>query len=130
VKGAANLYTYTKECNKYDLTAAAQCLSLAHHNDWSRWFAISSPPPIRYPSFNFIGGVAEKYITKLGCEKYFLKGDILSATVKRLLEQTPPVLNILPYKLKLKNWTKKSQNMMVLAQQAKWFWLRIFAHFA
>jgi hypothetical protein len=60
VKGAAKLYTYTKECNKYDLTAAAQRLSLAHHNDWSRWFAISSPPPIRCPSFNFIGGVAKK----------------------------------------------------------------------
>jgi hypothetical protein len=72
VKGAAKLYTYTKECNKYDLTAAAQCLSLAHHhNDWSRWFTISSPPAIRCPSFNFIGGVAKKYITKFGCEEYF-----------------------------------------------------------
>jgi len=31
-----------KECNKYDL--GAQCFWLADHNDWSRWFAISSPP--------------------------------------------------------------------------------------
>jgi hypothetical protein len=31
-----------KEYTKYNLTAAAQ----AHGNDWSRWFAISSPPPI------------------------------------------------------------------------------------
>jgi hypothetical protein len=59
-----------KECNKYDLTAA-QCFSLAHHNDWSTWFAISSSPPICCPSFSFIAGVAQEYITKLGCEKYF-----------------------------------------------------------
>ncbi len=30
-----------------------------HHNDWARWFAISSPSPICYPSFNFMGGVAK-----------------------------------------------------------------------
>ncbi len=59
-----------KECNKYDL-AAAQCFRFAHHNNWSRWFAISSLPPIRCPSFSFIAGVAKEYITKLGCEKYF-----------------------------------------------------------
>jgi hypothetical protein len=35
------------------------------------WFAISSLPPICYPSFSFIGGVAKEYTTKLGCEKYF-----------------------------------------------------------
>jgi len=29
------------------------------------------------PSFNFMGGVAKEYITKLGCEKYFLKSYIL-----------------------------------------------------
>jgi hypothetical protein len=29
------------ECNKYDQTAAP-CCWLANHNDWSRWFAISS----------------------------------------------------------------------------------------
>jgi len=59
-----------KDCNIYDLTAA-QCFSLAHHNDSSRWFATSSPPPICCPPFSFIGGVAKEYITKLGCEKYF-----------------------------------------------------------
>ncbi len=32
----------------------------AHSNDWSRWFAISSPPPICCPSFSFMGGVAKK----------------------------------------------------------------------
>jgi hypothetical protein len=42
-------------------------------NDWSRWFANSSPPPICCPGFSFMGGVAKEYITKLklGCEKYF-----------------------------------------------------------
>jgi hypothetical protein len=57
-----------KECNKCDLSAT-QFFWLAHHIDWSMWFAISSPPPICCPSF--IGGVAEEYITKLGCEKYW-----------------------------------------------------------
>jgi hypothetical protein len=78
VKGTAALCTCRKECNKYDLTAS-QCFWLGHHNDWSRWFALSSPPPICCPSsFSFIGGVAKEYITKLGCEKYFPKGHILS----------------------------------------------------
>jgi hypothetical protein len=31
------------------------------------------PPPICCPSFSFIAGVAKEYITKLGCEKYFLR---------------------------------------------------------
>ncbi len=70
VKGTAALCTCRKECNKYDLTPA-QCFWLAHHNDWSRWFAFSSPSPICCPSFSFMGGVAKEYITKLGCEKYF-----------------------------------------------------------
>ncbi len=63
VKGTAAVCTCRKECRKYDVTAAA------HHNDWSRWFAISSPPPICCPSFNFMDGVAKKYITTLGCKK-------------------------------------------------------------
>jgi hypothetical protein len=33
----------TETTKKYDLTAA-QCFWLPHPNDWSRWFAISSPP--------------------------------------------------------------------------------------
>ncbi len=37
--------TCKKECNKYDLTAS-QCFSLVYHNDWSKWFAVSSPPHI------------------------------------------------------------------------------------
>jgi hypothetical protein len=70
IKGAAALCTCREECNKYHLTGA-QCLLLAHDNDRSRWFAISSPPPICCPSFSFMGGVAKEYTTKLGCEKYF-----------------------------------------------------------
>jgi hypothetical protein len=31
------------------------------------------PSPICCPPFSFVGGVAEEYITKLGCEKYFLR---------------------------------------------------------
>jgi hypothetical protein len=58
-----------KVCNKYDLPAS-QCFWLAHHNDWSKWFVISSLPPICCPSFSFIGGVAKEYFKRLGCEKY------------------------------------------------------------
>jgi hypothetical protein len=36
------------------------------------------PPLICCPSFSFMGGVAKEYITKLGCEKYFPEGHILS----------------------------------------------------
>jgi hypothetical protein len=39
----ARLCTCIKESYKYDLTAA-RAFPFAHHNDWSRWFAISSPP--------------------------------------------------------------------------------------
>jgi hypothetical protein len=63
--------TCRKECDKYDLIAAVECFWLAHHNDSSRWFAITSSLPICCPSFSFMGGVAKEYITKLGCEKYF-----------------------------------------------------------
>jgi hypothetical protein len=55
----ATLCTCRKECKKCDLTAA-QYFWLAHHNDWSTWFAISSSPPICCPSSSFIGGVAKK----------------------------------------------------------------------
>ncbi len=41
-----------EKSNKYDVTAA-QCFSWTHHNAWSRWFAISSFPPICCPSFSF-----------------------------------------------------------------------------
>jgi hypothetical protein len=39
VKGATQLCTSKKECNKLEL---AQYFSFVDHNDWSRWFAISS----------------------------------------------------------------------------------------
>jgi hypothetical protein len=73
-KGAAGLSTCRKECNKYALTD----FWLVHHNDSSRWFGISSPPPICCANFRFMGGFAKEYITKLGCEKYFLQGRVRS----------------------------------------------------
>ncbi len=52
------------ESNKYDLvTPLAQCFWSAHHDDWSRWFAISSPQTICWPQCSLMGGVAKKYIT-------------------------------------------------------------------
>jgi len=42
-------------------------------------FTLRSSPPVCYPSFTFMGGVAKKYITKLGCEKIFSQGHILSS---------------------------------------------------
>jgi hypothetical protein len=67
-----SVWTCINECNKHDLTAA-RCFWLAHHNNWSRWFGflILVPWPICCPNFSFMGGVAKKEITKLGCEKYF-----------------------------------------------------------
>jgi hypothetical protein len=59
-------------CNKYDLTAVP-CFWLAHHNNWSSWFAISSLPPICTLNFSCVGGVVKKEITELGCGKYFLR---------------------------------------------------------
>jgi len=47
-----------------------------HHNDSSRWFAISSPPHLICcpTSFSLLGGELQKgYITKLGCENYFTR---------------------------------------------------------
>jgi hypothetical protein len=64
VKGATQLCTSQKECNKLHLTAA-QYFWLIDLSDWSRWFAISSPPCICSSSFSFIGEVAKKQIAKL-----------------------------------------------------------------
>ncbi len=59
VKCAAMLCTCKKESDKHDLIVI-QCFWLAHHNDWSKWFAITSPPPISCPSFCFMGGVKKR----------------------------------------------------------------------
>jgi hypothetical protein len=58
VNGATLLFTTEKECNELYLTAA-QYFWLVDHNDWSRWFAISSAPCICSSSFSVIGGVAK-----------------------------------------------------------------------
>ncbi len=60
-----------EECNKYDLIDAP-CFGLVKHNDWSRWFTMSSAyPHICSPPFSFEVGFAENQITKLECEKHF-----------------------------------------------------------
>jgi hypothetical protein len=42
----------------------------SRHYDWSRWFVISSTPPICCLRVSVVmGGVAKSKITKLGCEK-------------------------------------------------------------
>jgi len=48
-----------KECNKYDLTRDP-CFFLAHHNDWSRWFAISSSHIFAVPVSVLWVGVAKE----------------------------------------------------------------------
>jgi hypothetical protein len=70
------IWTCRKGSNTYDITAA-QYFWLVDHNDWCRWFAISSSPPI-LPSwfqFQFHGwSCKRKEITKLGCEKLCFSG--------------------------------------------------------
>jgi hypothetical protein len=47
---------------------------LAHHNDWSRWFAISSPPHICCHSFSLMGGVIKESIQlNLDVKKIFAR---------------------------------------------------------
>ncbi len=46
----------------------------------------NSPLPVCCATFSFIGGVAKEYITKLGCEKIFAQGHILS-TVRDALNR-------------------------------------------
>jgi hypothetical protein len=67
-----------EECNKYDLTRDP-CFLLAHHNDSSRWFAISSSHIFAVPVSVLWVGLQKSKITKLGCQKYFLQGQILNS---------------------------------------------------
>jgi hypothetical protein len=59
VKGAAQLCTSKKECNKLDLTAA-QYFWLLNHNDWSRWFVTSSPHIYAVPVTVLLVGLPKK----------------------------------------------------------------------
>jgi hypothetical protein len=65
------VYTCTKQFNKYDLDSAL--FSLPYHNDWSRWFAISSLHLLVVPVSVLWVGLQKRYITELECEKYFRK---------------------------------------------------------
>jgi hypothetical protein len=51
--------TSKKECNKLDLTTA-QYFWLVDHNDWSRWFAISSPHVYAVPVTVLLVGLQKK----------------------------------------------------------------------
>ncbi len=67
-----------EECNEYDLTAAP-CFWLANHNDWSRWFAISSFPSICSLGVSFISGFAKKRVNNYTWMwRIILQGHILS----------------------------------------------------
>ncbi len=46
---------------------------LTHHNDWSRWFANSSPSPVCCPGFSFICGVAKEGNNWMRMWKIFCK---------------------------------------------------------
>ncbi len=61
VKGATQLCTSKKECNKLDLTAA-QYFCLVDHNDWSRWFAIGSPTYMQFQLQFLIVGLPKKML--------------------------------------------------------------------
>jgi hypothetical protein len=62
--GTTQLCTPQKECNKLH-TTAAQYFWLVHHNDWSRWLAISSPPCICNSSFSLLVGLPKKKTAQL-----------------------------------------------------------------
>ncbi len=51
--------TSEKECTKWDLTAA-QYFWLVNHNDWSRWFAISSSHVFAVPVTVLLVGLPNK----------------------------------------------------------------------
>jgi hypothetical protein len=65
VKGATPLWTsQQKECNKLHLTAS-QYFGFVDHNDWSKWFAIRSPPMyVQFP-FQFYWRGRQKNTAKL-----------------------------------------------------------------
>ncbi len=69
--------TYAR--NEYDLTAVP-CFWLANHNDWSRWFALSSFPPIWSHSFSFMGGIGKKVNNYTWVWEIFLQLHALSTT--------------------------------------------------
>ncbi len=66
-----------KDCHKYDLTADP-CFGLATHNDWSKWVAITSVPPISSLSLSFMGGVGLREQKKRSGCSHFFKKDFLT----------------------------------------------------
>jgi hypothetical protein len=65
VKGTTTqLCTSKIECNKLYLTAA-QYFSLVDYNDWSRWFAISSPHVHAVPVTVLLVGLPKRKTAKI-----------------------------------------------------------------
>jgi len=59
VKGATQMCTSKKECNKLDLSAV-QYFCLVDHTDWSRWFAMSSSHIYAVPLTILLVGLPKK----------------------------------------------------------------------
>ncbi len=74
VKGATQFSTSKNERNKLDLTAD-QYFSLVDHNDWSRWFAISSPT---YMQIQFYWSGCPKNNSETYTYQFIIQSDILS----------------------------------------------------
>jgi hypothetical protein len=87
VKGATELCTSKKECNKLYLTAA-QYFWLFDHNDWSRWFAISSPHIYAVPVL--LVGLPKKNTANL-------RREILSSSGDALITCSPSHKNLLKW---------------------------------
>jgi hypothetical protein len=64
VKGATQLCTSKKECNILDMTLG-QYFWLVNHNDWSRWFAISSSHVYAVPGTVLMVSLPKKKTAKL-----------------------------------------------------------------
>jgi hypothetical protein len=90
VKGATQLCTFKKECNKVDITAA-QYFWLVDHNDWSRWFAISSSHI--YAVTVLLVGLPEKtaklrHVTLLSKVTYWAPPPVLLDNVRQSIRNT------------------------------------------
>ncbi len=95
VKGATPLCTSKKECYKLDPTAA-QYFWLVDHNDWSRWFAISSSYLFAVPVTVLLVGLPKKKPAKLR-HLNLLSRVTYWAPVEMLLKQFRWILSFLPW---------------------------------
>jgi hypothetical protein len=82
------VWTFRKECNKYDLTAA-QWFWLAHHKNWFRWFAISSPLTYLLSLSQTYGRCCKKVNNETWMWKIFLQGQLVSTPLEMPLVWQP-----------------------------------------